>query len=101
MATRGTEIRPRRRVGGEVKTPKPSIADKWNQFAQLVFRPGTSEIQIRDMRRAYYIGFHTALLTLLHGVSEGDEPTDSDVAYLSQLHEECERFAADIKRGRA
>jgi hypothetical protein len=82
-------------------TKHPSVAESWNQFAQLVFRPGTSEIQIREMRRAYYAGFHTALLTLLHGVSEGEEPTDNDVAYLNSLHNECEQFAEEIKRGRA
>ena len=80
---------------------QPSVATSWNQFAQLVFRPGTSEIQIREMRRAYYAGFHTALLTLLHSVSAGDEPTDTDVSYLDGLHKECERFAEEIKRGRA
>jgi hypothetical protein len=85
-----------------IVTPKQSsVADQWNQFAQLVFRLGTSEMQIREMRRAYYAGFHTALLSLLHGVSEGDEPTASDIAYLDSLHQECERFAKDIKRGRA
>lgn len=88
-------------MSGSTTRRQPSVADTWNQFAQLVFRPSTPERQIREMRRAYYAGFHTALLTLLHGVSDGDDVQASDEAYLSGLHTECERFAEDIKRGRA
>jgi hypothetical protein len=80
---------------------QPSVEASWNQFAQLVFRPGTPEIQIREMRRAFYAGFHTALLNILHGVSDGDDVAETDVAYLDGLHKECERFADEIKRGRA
>ncbi len=80
---------------------KATVASTWNRFAQLVLKLDTSEIQIREMKRAYYVGFHTALLTLLHGLDEDKEPTEADVEYLDSLHKECLRFANDIKLGRA
>ena len=77
------------------------MAEQWDHFARAVLAEGTSPIQRREMRRAFYAGaqgmFHGVIvaLTLGHG------PTDADVDLLQGVVSELNDFAELVKAGRA
>lgn len=80
---------------------KPTMAASWGNFAELVMPPNAPDSQRREMRRAFYAGFHQALVTLEHAVGPDEVDEDAGVKVLEALHEEAERFAADVANGRA
>jgi hypothetical protein len=84
------------------KPEQKSVAQMWETYAQLVLgpiRPG--RIQVRDTRRAFYAGAHSALIALLFAVGDDSVPEEVGVEYLQRLDAECNQFAADIKASRA
>jgi hypothetical protein len=78
-----------------------SIKAEWDEFASLVLPGGEkeySEIQIREMRRAFYSGF-TAMIHLLVRAGEDDMMgEDETCALVNRLFEECQRFCLDMIR---
>lgn len=71
------------------------------ELANAIFYPGTSVLQMKEMRRAFYAGFQAALMA---GIEMADETGADDVAgvaAIQRLHEECQAFARDVANGRA
>jgi hypothetical protein len=77
-----------------------TIADRWSAFERAVLsRAGT--VQRMEMRRAFYAGFHEALLAMLDMANESGANDDVGETMIERLHKECEQFAADIATGKA
>jgi hypothetical protein len=78
-----------------------TIAQRWEEFRGWVMPPGVHESQVREMRRAFYAGFHASLMAGLEMADESGPNDDVGATMIQRLHEECQRFAADIQAGRA
>jgi hypothetical protein len=79
-----------------------SVAQMWDLYAQLAIGASMAGPQrIRDARRAFYAGVHSALLALLFAVGDDSVPEEVGTAYLQRLDDECNQFAADIAARRA
>lgn len=81
--------------------PVTSIAASWASFDRAVMPPGISDVQRREMRRAFYAGAASLLRVLMDELDEGDELTDNDMTRMVALNGELQQFAEDLKQGRA
>jgi hypothetical protein len=77
------------------------VAEQWNTFAQAVLPKDCSDLQRKEMRRAFYAGAHMLFCMLVGSVSEGEETQPQDIQMLSDLNAECESFAEAVKQGTA
>lgn len=81
---------------------KYRIQALWNNFATQVLPPNASDVQRKEMRRAFYAGVECTLNRLGSEMSPGDSCDDpSDEQVIKEVHKELSQFAADIKAGKA
>ena len=79
-----------------------TIAEQWDEFEKVIIIPNNiklDSVQYRETRRAFYAGFHAALIIGLsfdNSISE-----EAGTAILEGLHEECRVFAKRIHDGQA
>ena len=78
-----------------------TIAERWRFFAGMCLPVGASEIQAREMRRAYYAGFFDALQANIEMAAESGPDDKLGVQMIQSLHDECRRFADEIAVGKA
>ena len=78
-----------------------TLAAAWTTFEQSVFSPEIGPIQRREMRRAFYCGAQELFATILRMLEPGEEATEADLTKMDDLNDELERFATDLKEGRA
>ncbi|HZT29697.1 MAG TPA: hypothetical protein VFA33_07440 [Bryobacteraceae bacterium] len=93
-----------RRPKSLLPTPAPKrlrMAEQWDQFARAVLPPGVSEIQRREMRRAFYAGAESILFRVIQAFAPESEPTDADLQIMEDLHQELRDFGEMVKQGRA
>lgn len=74
-----------------------SVRESWNQFRAAVMPPNASNVQIQEMRRAFYAGAW-AMFCTMNQASAGSE--DEGVEALESLNAEMECFAALLKAGK-
>lgn len=77
-----------------------TIADQWATFDRLILR-SASDVQRREMRRAFYAGIHSALIFMRDTVGADDVSEDAGMALIQNWHDECLRFAQSIGNGDA
>lgn len=80
---------------------RKTIAEQWEIWRAAVMPPDVHEVQLTEMRRAFYAGATVLLSALTIGLDEDSEPTADDVAYLERLHQEMKQFSRDVGEGRA
>jgi len=78
-----------------------TLAEQWNGYRRSVMPPTVGETQLRETRRAFYAGAQALQQVMLHGVSNEPDMTDGDERLMRAIDAEFERFAADVKAGRA
>ena len=77
-----------------------TIAQVWAQFdAKVLVNAG--EVQRREMRRAFYAGFHSCLVASLDIARESRDNDDLGATMMERLSQECLAFVDEIKAGRA
>lgn len=91
---------PPRSVGMPL-SERRSLSDMWRDLEAKTLGPGIGPIQRQEMRRAFYAGAAAWADLMLTGLDEDHEPTDLDLAYVSQLHDELQAFGKAIQAGRA
>lgn len=77
------------------------MAEQWDQFARAVLPAGTSEIQRREMRRAFYAGAESILFRVISAFAPDTEPTAADLQIMDDLDRELKDFAKAVKEGRS
>jgi hypothetical protein len=73
---------------------KLTIKDEWARFSLLVFgdkKP--SDVQYQEMRRAFYAGFGSALMTCGEAT---DLPTDEAIETINKMHNEVAEFVIEL-----
>jgi hypothetical protein len=74
-----------------------TLADQWDSFRLLVVPADAGATQVREMRRAFYAGAEAMRATLM-SVPDGDV---EEMAACDAIQAELERFALDVREGRA
>ena len=75
------------------------LESAWEDFRAHVIHPKASELQLTEMRRAFYAGAGCLLVTLLSTVSPGDDVQQSDLDRLRSINEELQAFSAAVQKG--
>lgn len=74
----------------------------WNRFRTTVLPVGSPDIQVKEMRRAFYAGVECCLNRLADEMSGGDRLNDAgDERVVAEVNTELKQFADDVKAGRA
>lgn len=77
------------------------MAEHWDQFARAVLPHGVSDVQRREMRRAFYAGGESILFRVIQSFAPESEPTPEDLEIMEELDRELKEFAQLVKAGRA
>jgi len=78
------------------------VAEQWDSFSRAVLPPHVGYAQRRDMRRAFYAGAQSILYSMMTALSpKGDEPTEDDIALISNVTRELSDFAESVTKGAA
>jgi hypothetical protein len=78
-----------------------TIAGWWASYAERVIPAHAPRVQMLECKRAFYAGAAAMVDAIMRGLSEGDEPTDDDLASMDRLIAELTKFGQDVKAGRA
>jgi hypothetical protein len=68
------------------------IREAWERYRRDVIPEGAGEVQLRETRLAFYGGAQALFATLTGGLSDGSEPTETDLAMMSELDQELRQF---------
>ena len=74
------------------------IEAAWNEFAKTCIPVGASEIQVKDLRNAFYGGAATLWQIIMVGLTPSSEPTDQDMHMMENLQQELDEFGADLDK---
>ena|SRR5262252_6862858 len=72
------------------------IEGGWVSF-RMVITPKAGDVQLQEMRTAFFAGAHHLFASIMTILDAGDEATPRDLARLSAIHEELERFRAELE----
>ena len=67
----------------------------WQAFLATSLH-GASEIQQREMRKAYYLGAQHLFASIFCALDHDSEPTERDMKRLDLITKELERFAREV-----
>lgn len=69
----------------------------WLSFRTMVINPAAPQIQLDEMRMAFFSGAQHLFGSIMSFMEEGQEPTDADLRRMDQVHEELEQFIKVFK----
>lgn len=79
-----------------------TLSETWNDFERRILDPiHASQMQRKEMRRAFYAGAQSVLHLIFTQLTPGLEPMDADMALMQSIHDELDAFAERIKAGTA
>jgi hypothetical protein len=77
-----------------------TLARQWADFEHKILDPlDASQLQRREMRRAFYAGAQTLFALIMGGLTPGPEPQPIDLVNLSMLIAELDEFVVKVKQG--
>lgn len=81
--------------------PVKTINDQWKEVAERLklHLPNIPEVQRREMKRAFFMGFTACLASLKDVMGIRDE--DDQVRRLERFHQEARGFSIAVQEGRA
>jgi len=77
------------------------VAELWDSYVRKVMPPNAPTVQRWETRRAFYAGCESLLRAIMHAMEAGSDATDGDLAVMGGIEMELQKFARDIKEGRA
>ena len=77
-----------------------TVRDAWESYRRDVMPADAGPDQIRECRRAFYMGFW-AMLNINIGIGDDSVTEEMGVFVLENLVNECKRFNHDVVAGRA
>lgn len=69
----------------------------WIALKELTLQ-GASEIQVREMRKAFFAGAQHLFASIANLLDDEREPTDDDVRRMEMIHVELEAWVDSMKR---
>lgn len=76
------------------------IEGGWQAMRLLTLPPTAPEVQVTEMRKAYFTGaqhLFASIMTVLDP-DDDDEPTPNDLRRMDLIHKELQGFEADLRR---
>jgi hypothetical protein len=78
-----------------------TIADWWADFESNVLPKGAGPIQHQEMRRAFYAGFHAALLAGFEMADASGDNDDLGATMMDRMYREAIAFSKSVTEGKA
>lgn len=75
-----------------------TIQEKWELFHSRVIPITAPDVQVREMRRAFYSGVE-AMLQIQWEIGGPDISESAGIAMIEGIHDECRRFADEVAEG--
>jgi len=72
-----------------------SIADEWKSFSEFVLSKDAPDVQISEMKIAFYAGYGVSVLHLKE-IGEPHISEENGVLHLKAVSEECDDFCDKI-----
>jgi hypothetical protein len=69
----------------------------WVGFKLVAIPPDASEVQIAEMRVAFFAGAQNLFGSIMTMLDPGSEPTESDLKKIDLIHQELEQFLVEFK----
>jgi hypothetical protein len=76
------------------------INNEWDSFRERVLSPEAPEVQVTEMRRAFFGGAMALFGSLMTKFDEGEEETERDLAQMDAIDKELRDFGARVGKGR-
>jgi hypothetical protein len=73
------------------------IEGGWEALKAVSMPPDAPQIQINEMRNAYFAGAQHLFSTIMSILEPGIETTKNDMRRIMLIHEELERFLRELK----
>lgn len=73
------------------------IEGGWAGFRLAVLPENASQIQVDEMRKAFFAGAQHLFSSIMCILDPGSEPTDRDLRRMDQIHQELEAFQKDFE----
>lgn len=70
----------------------------WTSLRMMSMPQNAPQVQIDEMRNAFFAGAHHVFFSMMAVLDEGDDVTEQDLNRVSQIHAELDRFLAEFKR---
>jgi hypothetical protein len=64
----------------------------WQTLRIMAISADASDLQLEEMRNAFFAGAHHLLGAVMTFLDDGEEPTDEDVRRMGMIHAELEQF---------
>jgi hypothetical protein len=78
------------------------LGTAWRDYRVKVMPLAAPAIQATECRRAFYAGAQAMIAAMLSFLGHNDDPaTEQELADMDALQAELDRFANDVKAGRA
>jgi hypothetical protein len=87
-----------RKTASEKLNHGETMAEMWDGLRDSTIPRDAPPIQIQEMRNAFYAGAFCLFNWFMAQMSEGDEPTDPDLAKVSALSDELEAYFRQARR---
>jgi len=69
----------------------------WVGLRDFVISKDASDVQLAEMRMAFFAGAQHVFSSMMTFMEEGTEPTDADLRRMDHLHAELERFRVEFE----
>ncbi|PHR91080.1 MAG: hypothetical protein COA69_13590 [Robiginitomaculum sp.] len=79
-----------------IESGKP-IAGGWLLFVKVADLDEHSKAQRKEMHQAYFTGAQHTFAMMMHGLSDGEEITETDLKRMDNIANELAEFAAEMK----
>lgn len=69
----------------------------WLSLRRLIISPNAPEMQIKEMRWAFFAGAQHLYASIMTIIEPEEEPTDAELAKMNAIYKELEIFRQEIK----
>lgn len=76
------------------------ISGGWATYLEAVMPNEAGPIQIEETRRAFFAGAQHLYAMIMHGLTDGTEPTQTDLDRMLNIEKELADFASSFMRER-
>ncbi len=75
------------------------IEESWLSYREQVIPKDAPAMQVTECRRAFYAGARGLFSTIMNILEPGEEATDGDLATMSSIEAELNRYVAQVRAG--
>lgn len=86
-----------RKLIAELSDKGKIIEGGWEGFRLLVINKDAPQIQIEEMRAAFFAGAQHLFASIMNFLETGEEPTDQDMRRMAFIQYELSAFAANFQ----